>query len=74
MKEKLHIFHIEKPQVIGLQLYYKSRDLSLLVLLPEDVSGLEQVTLSEKKINSVFATSVMYRETHKDMTSVFLLL
>lgn len=43
MKEKLQIFHIEKPQAIGLQLYYDSHDLSLLVLLPEDVDGLDQV-------------------------------
>ncbi|XP_038381768.1 serpin B10 [Canis lupus baileyi] len=43
MKEKLQIFHIEKPQAIGLQLYYDSHDLSLLVLLPEDVDGLDQL-------------------------------
>ncbi|KAL2777941.1 serpin B10 [Daubentonia madagascariensis] len=43
MKEKLQIFHIEKPQATGLQLYYESRDVSLLILLPEDISGLEQL-------------------------------
>ncbi|XP_072808498.1 serpin B10 isoform X1 [Vicugna pacos] len=43
MKEKLQIFHIEKPQATGLQLYYESRDLSLLILLPEDISGLDQL-------------------------------
>lgn len=43
MKRKLHVFHIEKPQAISLQLHYKSRDLSLFILLPEDVSGLDQV-------------------------------
>ncbi|XP_058413256.1 serpin B10 [Diceros bicornis minor] len=43
MKEKLQVFHIENPQAIGLQLYYKSRDLSLLILLPEDISGLDQL-------------------------------
>ncbi|XP_045881143.1 serpin B10 [Meles meles] len=43
MKEKLEVFHIEKPQAMGLQLYYKSRDLSLLILLPEDIDGLDQL-------------------------------
>lgn len=43
MKTKLQVFHIEKPQAMGLQLYYNSRDLSLLVLLPEDIEGLDQV-------------------------------
>jgi serpin B len=61
MKEKLHIFHIEKPQVIGLQLYYKSRDLSLLVLLPEDVSGLEQLekTITYEKLNEWTSEDMM---------------
>ena len=43
MKEKLQVFYIESPQAMGLQLYYESRDLSLLILLPEDVDGLDQV-------------------------------
>ena len=43
MKEKLQVFHIEKPQAMGLQLYYESRALSLLILLPEDIEGLDQV-------------------------------
>uniref|UniRef100_A0A8D1VKP3 Serpin B10 n=1 Tax=Sus scrofa TaxID=9823 RepID=A0A8D1VKP3_PIG len=43
MKEKLEVFHIEKPEAIGLQLFYESRDLSLLILLPEDISGLDQL-------------------------------
>uniref|UniRef100_A0A8C3X1S0 Serpin B10 n=1 Tax=Catagonus wagneri TaxID=51154 RepID=A0A8C3X1S0_9CETA len=43
MKEKLQVFHIEKPQATGLQLYYESHDLSLLILLPEDISGLDQL-------------------------------
>ncbi|XP_024436228.2 serpin B10 [Desmodus rotundus] len=43
MKEKLPIFHIENPRATGLQLYYKSRDLSLFVLLPEDIGGLDQL-------------------------------
>ncbi|XP_076992233.1 serpin B10 isoform X2 [Tamandua tetradactyla] len=43
MKEKLPVFHIETPQAKGLQLYYESRDLSLLILLPEDIDGLEQL-------------------------------
>ncbi|XP_055962964.1 serpin B10 [Sorex fumeus] len=43
MKKNLEVFHIEKPQATGLQLYYKNRDLSLLILLPEDVGGLDQL-------------------------------
>ncbi|KAM4841135.1 plasminogen activator inhibitor 2 [Thomomys bottae] len=43
MKEKLPVFHIEQPQATGLQLYYASRDLSLLILLPEEVGGLKQL-------------------------------
>lgn len=43
MKKKLQVFHIENPQAIGLQLYYESRDLSLFLLLPEDISGLDQL-------------------------------
>ncbi|XP_039694335.1 serpin B10-like [Pteropus medius] len=43
MKKKLHVFHVERPQVIGLQLYYESRDLSLLILLPEEIDGLDQL-------------------------------
>ncbi|KAM9677195.1 LOW QUALITY PROTEIN: serpin B10-like [Dama dama] len=43
MKEKLQVFYIESPQAIGLQLYYVSRDLSLLILLPEDIDGLDQL-------------------------------
>ncbi|XP_006892800.1 PREDICTED: serpin B10 [Elephantulus edwardii] len=43
MKAKLPVFHIEQPQAKGLQLYYESRDLSLLILLPEDVGGLDQL-------------------------------
>ncbi|XP_015974414.1 serpin B10 [Rousettus aegyptiacus] len=43
MKKKLHVFHIERPQAIGLQLYYESRDLSLLILLPDEIGGLDQL-------------------------------
>ncbi|XP_032458998.1 uncharacterized protein LOC116739053 [Phocoena sinus] len=43
MKEKLQVFYIEKPQAIGLQLFYENRDLSLLILLPEDIGGLDQL-------------------------------
>ncbi|XP_008838891.2 serpin B10 isoform X1 [Nannospalax galili] len=53
MKEKLQIFHIEELQTIGLQLYYQNRDLSLLILLPEDVEGLEQLekAITYEKLN-----------------------
>lgn len=46
LKKNLQVFHIEELQTIGLQLYYQNRDLSLLLLLPEDVNGLEQVDTS----------------------------
>nr|XP_012629911.1 serpin B10 [Microcebus murinus]XP_012629912.1 serpin B10 [Microcebus murinus] len=53
MKEKLQVFHIEKPQATGLQLYYESRDVSLLILLPEDINGLEQLekVITHEKLN-----------------------
>ncbi|KAM6167999.1 LOW QUALITY PROTEIN: serpin B10 [Erethizon dorsatum] len=41
MKRKFQVFQTEKPQATGLQLYYGS-DLSLLILLPDDISGLEK--------------------------------
>ncbi|KAL1775203.1 serpin B10 [Sigmodon hispidus] len=43
MRKNLQVFHIEELQTIGLQLYYQNHDLSLLLLLPEDVDGLEQL-------------------------------
>jgi serpin B len=46
MKQSLQVFHIEELQTIGLQLHYQNRDLSLLLLLPEAIDGLEQVDLS----------------------------
>ncbi|XP_042549446.1 serpin B10 [Dipodomys spectabilis] len=53
MKKKLPVFFIEQPRATGLQLYYASRDLSLLVLLPEDVEGLEQLeeAITYEKLN-----------------------
>ena len=39
----VQVFYIENPQAMGLQLYYESPDLSLLILLPEDIGGLNQV-------------------------------
>lgn len=43
MKKKLEVFHIEKPPAMGLQLYYKNRDLSMFIILPEDICGLNQL-------------------------------
>lgn len=45
MKKDLQVFHIEELQTIGLQLHYQNRDLSLFLLLPEEVNGLEQVDI-----------------------------
>lgn len=46
MKRDLQVFHIEELQTKGLQLHYQNRDLSLFLLLPEEVNGLEQVDTS----------------------------
>lgn len=43
MKQELRTFYIENPQAMGLQLYYENRDLSMFIILPENVNGLEQV-------------------------------
>ncbi|XP_034369177.1 serpin B10 isoform X2 [Arvicanthis niloticus] len=43
MKQSLQVFHIEELQTIGLQLNYQNRELSLLLLLPEEIDGLEQL-------------------------------
>ncbi|XP_049638039.1 serpin B10-like [Suncus etruscus] len=43
MKKKLEVFHIEKPPAMGLQLYYKNRDLSMFIILPENICGLNQL-------------------------------
>ncbi|ELW71268.1 Serpin B10 [Tupaia chinensis] len=61
LKEKLHIFHIENPQAMGLQLYYKGRDLSLFILLPEDISGLEQLekALTYERLNEWTSADMM---------------
>ncbi|NP_001162388.1 serpin B10 isoform X1 [Papio anubis] len=61
MKKKLQIFHIEKPQAVGLQLYYKSRDLSLLILLPEDINGLVQLEkdITYEKLNEWTSADMM---------------
>lgn len=46
MKRDLQVFHIEELQTKGLQLHYQNHDLSLFLLLPEEVNGLEQVDTS----------------------------
>nr|B4USX2.1 RecName: Full=Serpin B10 [Otolemur garnettii]ACG64313.1 serine proteinase inhibitor, clade B, member 10 (predicted) [Otolemur garnettii] len=61
MKEKLHVFHIEKPQATGLQLYYERRDVSLFILLPEDLGGLEQLekAITYEKLNEWTSADMM---------------
>ncbi|KAL6030718.1 hypothetical protein STEG23_011367 [Scotinomys teguina] len=61
MKKNLPVFHIEELQTIGLQLYYKNRDLSLLLLLPEDVNGLEQLerAITYEKLNEWTSEDMM---------------
>ena len=59
MKEKLQVFYIESPQAMGLQLYYESRDLSLLILLPENIGGLDQVKGSVYSYLSLFLSPLV---------------
>ncbi|XP_048219398.1 serpin B10 [Perognathus longimembris pacificus] len=61
LKEKLPVFHIEQPRATGLQLHYASRDLSLLVLLPEDVEGLGQLeeAITYEKLNEWTSEDMM---------------
>ncbi|XP_058547846.1 serpin B10 [Neofelis nebulosa] len=61
MKTKLQAFHIEEPQATGLQLYYNSRDLSLLILLPEDIEGLDQLekAITYEKLSGWTSTDMM---------------
>ncbi|XP_004579502.2 serpin B10 [Ochotona princeps] len=53
MKQELRTFYIENPQAMGLQLYYENRDLSMFIILPENVNGLEQLekTITYEKLN-----------------------
>ncbi|XP_040841031.1 serpin B10 [Ochotona curzoniae] len=53
MKQELRTFYIENPQAMGLQLYYENRDLSMFIILPENVNGLEQLekTVTYEKLN-----------------------
>ncbi|NP_001164758.1 serpin B10 isoform X1 [Oryctolagus cuniculus] len=61
LKQELLIFHIQNPQATGLQLYYENRDLSLFILLPEDISGLEQLekTMTHEKLNEWTSEEMM---------------
>ncbi|XP_037066923.1 serpin B10 isoform X2 [Peromyscus leucopus] len=61
LKKNLQVFHIEELQTIGLQLYYQNRDLSLLLLLPEDVNGLEQLerAITYEKLNEWTSADMM---------------
>ncbi|XP_051003160.1 serpin B10 [Acomys russatus] len=61
MKRELQVFHIEELQTIGLQLYYQNRDLSLLLLLPEDIGGLEQLekAITYEKLNEWTSADMM---------------
>ncbi|EGW10478.1 Serpin B10 [Cricetulus griseus] len=61
MKRDLQVFHIEELQTIGLQLHYQNRDLSLLLLLPEDVNGLEQLerAITYEKLNEWTSADMM---------------
>ncbi|KAM6218308.1 serpin B10 [Rhynchocyon petersi] len=61
MKAKLPVAYIEEEKAKILQLYYESRDLSLLILLPEDVCGLEQLekAISYEKLSEWTSEDMM---------------
>ncbi|XP_049756226.1 serpin B10 [Elephas maximus indicus] len=61
MKQKLPIIHIEQPQAKVLQLDYDSHDLSLLILLPEVITGLEQLekAITYEKLNEWTSADLM---------------
>lgn len=61
MKRDLQVFHIEELQTKGLQLHYQNHDLSLFLLLPEEVNGLEQVdtSVSLTQIESVLSPMLL---------------
>ncbi|XP_074135109.1 serpin B10-like isoform X1 [Sminthopsis crassicaudata] len=60
MKCNLKIFHIEKPEAKGIQLYYGNGDISMFVVLPDDINGLKELekTITYGKLNEW---------THEDM-------
>uniref|UniRef100_F7CGN7 Serpin B10 n=1 Tax=Monodelphis domestica TaxID=13616 RepID=F7CGN7_MONDO len=62
MKRNLQIFHIEKPEAKGIQLYYGNGDMSMFILLPDDINGLKEV---KKKSN--ITSGKLSDWTHEDM-------
>ncbi|XP_074063377.1 serpin B10 [Macrotis lagotis] len=64
MKRKLKIFHIEKPEAKGIQLYYDNDDLSMFVVLPDDSNGL-------KELEKTVTYGKLSDWTHEDMMELY---
>ncbi|XP_027724948.1 serpin B10-like [Vombatus ursinus] len=64
MKSNLHIFHIEKPEAKGIQLYYGNGEVSMFVLLPDDVDGL-------KELENTITYGKLSDWTHEDMMEMY---
>ncbi|XP_056680204.1 serpin B10 isoform X1 [Monodelphis domestica] len=60
MKRNLQIFHIEKPEAKGIQLYYGNGDMSMFILLPDDINGL-------KELEKTITYGKLSDWTHEDM-------
>ncbi|XP_044513849.1 serpin B10 [Gracilinanus agilis] len=60
MKRNLQIFHIEKPEAKGIQLYYGSGDVSMFIVLPDDINGL-------KELEKTITYGKLSEWTHEDM-------
>ncbi|XP_068956318.1 serpin B10 [Petaurus breviceps papuanus] len=64
MKCNLQIFHIEKPEAKGIQLYYGNGDASMFIVLPDDVHGL-------KELEKTITYGKLSDWTHEDMMEMY---
>ncbi|XP_043835252.1 serpin B10 isoform X1 [Dromiciops gliroides] len=60
MKRNLEIFHVEKPKAKGIQLYYGNGDVSMFIVLPDDINGL-------KELEKTITYGKLSDWTHEDM-------
>ncbi|XP_036593869.1 serpin B10-like [Trichosurus vulpecula] len=64
LKCNLQIFHIEKPEAKGIQLYYGNGDVSMIIVLPDDVNGL-------KELEKTITYGKLSDWTHEDMMELY---
>ncbi|XP_072461127.1 serpin B10-like [Notamacropus eugenii] len=64
MKCNLQIFHIEKPDAKGIQLYYGNGEISMFIVLPDDVNGL-------KELEKTITYGKLSDWTHEDMMEMY---